>query len=41
MTEVGDAGRRVRELCEWGGAESDNLKQQVTSSGMAWLLVFL
>ena len=34
IMEVGDAGSQVRERCERGGGECDNLKQQVTSWGM-------
>ena len=37
---VTDASSRIREWCDWGGVWCDNLKQQITSSGMKWQLVF-
>jgi len=36
---VSDAGSRILWRREWGGGECDDVKQQVASSGMNWLLV--
>jgi len=36
-----NAGVRLRERCEWDGGDCGDLKHQVTSLGMNWLLVFL